>query len=182
MQVASEWSNRGGIYVVRCANGRYYIGKTCRFSQRMHAHENCLRIGTHRNAAMQRDADDIGLLAFSFEAVAIIEDEEARSLVEHAAIQSAMSDPLCYNVASTPPRSRARREAVAVTKERQRKAPPKTSRAALIRVLDRLACTIVAATAGTSESSVRSWKNGQSRPRHDVARRLERFGIPADGW
>lgn len=63
-------SMKTGVYVIECqpAN-RVYVGSSLRCGQRMADHRSHLRKGEHHNHELQRDYDQYGAEAFTFQVV-----------------------------------------------------------------------------------------------------------------
>lgn len=58
----------GAVYKITCTkNGKMYIGQSCSYPRRWNNHKSALRLGRHKNSALQVDFDEYGMDAFVFD-------------------------------------------------------------------------------------------------------------------
>jgi group I intron endonuclease len=89
--------NLGGLYTITCSvSGRFYIGSTSLFENRVRSHYYDLRRNRHVNTALQSDFNLYGVDAFVFEVVRVIPDPVARARAEEKWIREMFGDG-CYN-------------------------------------------------------------------------------------
>lgn len=67
-----------GIYAIKCADGRSYVGASVDASARWSTHRYALKRGSHRNKLLQKAWDEMGESAFTF---AILERVDSQDIL-----------------------------------------------------------------------------------------------------
>lgn len=91
-----------GIYRIHCiANGRSYVGQSINIEGRWKEHKKSLQSGIHGNAHLQRAWNKYRASSFSFEVIAICDQEELNQN-EQLALDQGVDLFNIYKVASSP--------------------------------------------------------------------------------
>lgn len=116
---------QGGIYkIVNNKNGRFYIGSTKCFHNRIRDHKSALRSSIHRNQFLQHDYNKCGMESFVYEILEVIEsdDQKVRILREKEYIDIYYDNQImCYNISPDPQNiemSKETREKISLSKKK----------------------------------------------------------------
>ena len=86
-----------GVYAIRCADGRAYIGSSINVKERCRNHRNVLNTGKHRNRPLQEAWNKMGTEAFTFAALETVADEEDLLAAEQKWIDAARAEGGVFN-------------------------------------------------------------------------------------
>ena len=88
-----------GVYkITSTVTGRYYLGATSGFKQRMSAHRSELSLDKHPTAILQEEYNLYGPDSFSYELVSECRVEDLKSIEEWLLGDLVDNDPNCLNV------------------------------------------------------------------------------------
>ena len=106
--MSKQISNTSGVYrIFHKDSGKSYIGSSSNISSRFRQHKHELRKGIHKNKKLQNAWSKYGEIAFEFEVVEVVHNEEDLVCIEQRYIDATNCVVVGFNLRSTAGRERA---------------------------------------------------------------------------